>query len=202
MQASAKFFETSVANLVLLSQGSISFKLAADICGSMATDIVSPLVARIDPAVLGRQKRASDQGIKYGSQLAATSGNADEGTVVSLAQGYPCHDFVIDFAQAKTMFRHVERAEGTLLALGHELGEAILRASEGGIEIKVLHRTKLPNAKEATSHGMPEIPDGFPEMSDYCGSPGETYADWLDEKRQANDDQSPAEETAEDLKAA
>ncbi|MER9642400.1 hypothetical protein [Mesorhizobium sp. M0239] len=199
METSFSFFNDSVVNLATLSQGSISFRLAAEICGAMATNIMSPLVARIDPAVLGREKRDVEQGIKYGSQLASISGNADEDTVVSLAQDYPYHGFVIDFAHAKTLFRQVKRAEGTLLALGNELGDAIRHASEGDIEIKTLHKTKLSNAEEATSQGMPEIPaDGFPEMTDYCGPPGETYADWLDEKHQANDDHTPAE----DLKAA
>ncbi|TPI30529.1 hypothetical protein FJW07_29105, partial [Mesorhizobium sp. B3-1-9] len=136
MQASAKFFETSVANLILLSQGSVSFKLAAEICGSMATNIVSPLVARVDPAILGRQKRGTEQGIKYGIQLASLSGNADEDAVVSLAQDYPCHDFVIDFTQAKSLFRHVELAEGSLFALASELGHAISQGSDGVIDIR------------------------------------------------------------------
>lgn len=194
METSFSFFNDSVVNLATLSQGSISFKLAAEICGAMATNIMSPLVARIDPTVLGREKRDVEQGIKYGSQLASISGNADEDTVVSLAQDYPDHGFVIDFAHAKTLFRQVQRAEGSLLAVGDELGDAIRQASEGDIEIKILHRTKLSKAEEATSHGMPEIPEnGFPEMTDYCGPPGETYADWLDEKHQANNDQTPGE---------
>ncbi|RWM10427.1 hypothetical protein [Mesorhizobium sp.] len=198
MQASAKFFETSVANLIALSQGSVSFKLASEICGSMATSIVSPLVARIDPAVLGRQKRGVEQGIKYGSQLASMSGNADEGAVASLALGYPCHDFVIDFAQAKSLFRHVERAEGTLLALANELGEPIHHGSEGVIDIRTLHRTKLPKAPEMPD--FDQVPEDCGEMPEYGAIPDDgempscdeladvaTYADWFDGRHQAND---------------
>lgn len=189
MQASAKFFETSVVNLIALSQGSISFRLASEICGSMATSIVSPLVARIDPAVLGRQKRGVEQGIKYGSQLASVSGNADEGTVISLAQGYPCHDFVIDFAQAKSLFRYVQLAEGALLALANELGDGVGQPCEGFIDIRTLHRTKLPAAPELQDFDQGpkdsgEIPDcGWcpddDEMPDY-GIETVPYPGWSD----------------------
>ncbi|RUW56993.1 hypothetical protein [Mesorhizobium sp. M8A.F.Ca.ET.021.01.1.1] len=141
MDATIQFFDTSVANLVTKSQGSVSFKLAAEISGSMATSMVSSLVAKIDPTLLGRHRRGVSEGIRYGTELALVSGNAEEGTVASLANDYPCHGFVIDFVQAGKLFRDICLAEGTLLEYGKQLTDAVRIFPEGAVSAGILHRT-------------------------------------------------------------
>ncbi|RVC70397.1 MAG: hypothetical protein EOS81_04715 [Mesorhizobium sp.] len=197
MATSFQFFESAVSKMIAGSDGAVGFRQAAEIGSSLTAHMMSSLFAKVDPALLGRHDRRGQEAIEYGDLLASMSGNAADGTVVSLAQNYPCHDFVIDFVQAKSLFRHVERAEGTLLALASELGEPVAHGSEGIIDIRTLHRTKLPKTVE-----MPDF-DQAPEdcgMSEYGAIPdyGEmpscdetadvaAYADWFAGRHQAND---------------
>ncbi|WP_292328945.1 hypothetical protein [Mesorhizobium sp.] len=157
MDATIQFFDTSVVNLVTKSQGSVSFKLAAEISGSMATSMVSSLVAKIDPTLLGRHRRGVSEGIRYGSELASISGNAEEGTVASLANDYPCHDFVIDFFQAEKLFRNISQPERSLLEYGKFFSDVARFFPEDVVSIGTLHRT-IPLAGSGSKRASDEPP--------------------------------------------
>jgi hypothetical protein len=178
LEASFDFFEDSTIRLVQKSQGSISFKLAAEISATMATGMVSSLVAKIDPTLLGKHRREGEEGIKYGLLLAEVSENAKDDTVQKLTTDYPKHDFVIDRLQAEQLFHHVEEPSQTLKTLAALPDMQVLYATDGPPVVRSFHKTTIRPSNNA--------------------DPQTGAAD----SRKANDDQPPAEAAAEDLKAA
>lgn len=181
MRASFQFFEFSVTKLIEDGQGTVGFKQAAEKGGSMAANVMSSLFAKVDPELLGRNNRLTQEAIGYGSRLAEASGNAERDTVVSLAEDYPCHDFVIDFKQAKTLFRNVQLADGTLFAVGNELNAARHDASGGITDIRTLHSTTLPGMPDPFEPFFCEVPN-YGEMADVAN-----YSDWFTGPHQARE---------------
>lgn len=177
-EASYDFFEDSTIRLVHKSQGSISFKLAAEISAMMATSMVSSLVAKIDPTLLGKHRREDEEGIKYGLLLAEVSENAKDGTVQKLTTDYPKHDFVIDRMQAEQLFHNVEEPSQTLMALAGLPDMKVLYATEGPPVVRSFH--KIPIRPSSKADPRTGATDGH----------------------QANNDQAPVQPSAEGLKAA
>lgn len=181
MRASFQFFEFSVTKLIEGGQGTVGFKQAAETGGTMAANMMTSLFAKVDPELLGRNNRLTQEAIGYGSRLAATSGNADQDTVVSLAEDYPCHDFVIDFRQAKTLFRNVQQAGGTLFAVGNDIHGAIHEGSELTAVIRTLHSTSLPETPDPFEPFFGEVPN-CSEMANVAN-----YSDWFAGRHQARE---------------
>lgn len=138
--------------------------------------MVSSLVAKIDPTLLGRHRRGVSEGIRYGSELASISRNAEESTVNSLANDYPCHDFVIDFLQAEKLFRSIGQPERSLLEYGRLLSDAVRLIPEGVVSIGVLHRS-IP----LEGSGSKRAPDG-PPPTRQANDDRPTQADELSQK--------------------
>ncbi|MEI8698129.1 SDH family Clp fold serine proteinase [Mesorhizobium sp. ISC15] len=177
-EASFDFFEDSTIRLVQKSQGSISFKLAAEISAMMATSMVSSLVAKIDPVLLGKHRREDEEGIKYGLLLAEVSENAKDGTVQKLTTDYPKHDFVIDRMQAEQLFHNVEEPSQTLKALAALPDMQVLYGTDGPPVVRSFHKTTIRPSNNADPHSRAV------------------------DRRKANDDQPSAGPVVEDLKAA
>lgn len=109
-ESAFRAFEQYMLSLVQKSGGQISTTTAAHIASSMATDLFQPLMSQIDPERLGELQRAVQIAEKYGELL--DSGNLQSDALNKLITGYPSHSFVIDFQQAKAIFKEVEMLDG------------------------------------------------------------------------------------------
>lgn len=82
----------------------ITTKTASEIASSLVTNIIGPIAAQIDPIKIGEVYRSLEVAKEYGKRLC--KGDNIENILVT---GYPSHEFVIDFEEAKTIFKNVRR---------------------------------------------------------------------------------------------
>lgn len=97
------------------SQGSISFKASADVAARTTSEIMGRIYEQINPDMLGQDFRDLSVATEYCTRLnerfknVTTRGDDPEHTGVGrLVHGYPSHDFVIDFEEARGLFERVE----------------------------------------------------------------------------------------------
>jgi hypothetical protein len=80
----------------------ISTKTAVEIAKSLTLGIVEPIASQIDPLLLGRVDRSMKIADAYIQRL-----NPNFRQAKKLIGGYPSHDFIIDFDEAKDVFENV-----------------------------------------------------------------------------------------------
>jgi hypothetical protein len=91
-------------------QGSITLKTAAHVAAELATGLFAPVYQQIDPLQLGEAVRAMSIGNEYGKRLNKVSKNLRPRALERLVSEYPDHGFVIDRAEAESLFYHVRDA--------------------------------------------------------------------------------------------
>ncbi|MHC5596451.1 MAG: SDH family Clp fold serine proteinase [Nostoc sp.] len=107
-------FEGYLDNLTERTQGQITTKIAADIVSSMAVQLLTPIMAQIDPLHLGEMNRVIRVAQDYGQRLSSKISSQNRGrTITQLTSGYHQHGFVIDYEEAKQLFQDVEVREPT-----------------------------------------------------------------------------------------
>jgi hypothetical protein len=125
-------FENYMLQTVLKSQGAISFATASEVASRLATGFIAPLAAQIDPHRLGEIDRMMAIATAYGERL--SSDNLQEGALERLVNDYPSHSFIIDMAEAKTLFKNVTfmKTEEIILtaAVNQALGGCVYRPSD------------------------------------------------------------------------
>ena len=92
-------FEEIFLSLRSRSDGAITTKTAGDIACNIVGSLYSTITDKIDPAVIGEMKRATDVAIKYGELL-----GIPHDLITDLVKDYPSHDFVIDYKEAIEKF--------------------------------------------------------------------------------------------------
>lgn len=105
-------FERNFLNLKQRSGFTITTKTAAEISTKLATGMIAPISAQLDPVKLGEVQRAISIAQTYGIRLCD-----DRDLISRLIAEYPSHGFVIDFEEAKNIFpdvRFVEQHEAIL----------------------------------------------------------------------------------------
>lgn len=112
-------FRQMVMDLRNGSNGRISTKMASEIASSLAIGIYEKIYAQIDPEQLGAIERAINIASDYGKRL--QTNNVKRGAVDRLISGYPSHNFIIDRAEAKDLFKIVRAPD----ELEEELAECI-----------------------------------------------------------------------------
>ena len=95
-------FEQQFLELIMRSGGTISTRTASDIAQGISVGLLAPITGQIDPLQIGEVGRAIKVAEDYGERL-----GADTASVAQLVQGYSSHSFVIDFDEAKRLFRDV-----------------------------------------------------------------------------------------------
>lgn len=100
----------------------ISMKMAGELASSLATGMIAPLYAQIDPDRIGELKRAMKIAAQYGEQLNEKTQNLkeNEGALEKIIAGYPSHSFVIDRKEATKLFKRINilsSAEKTIFHL-------------------------------------------------------------------------------------
>lgn len=121
-----KFFEHQFTQLLAGSGGGISTRTAADIATNLATQLLTPITAQIDPLRLGSMQRAVEITRQYGALLQP----ARAAIVERLINGYPSHGFVIDFEEAQALFGCVREPEADESQLERTLRDWLSTAHE------------------------------------------------------------------------
>lgn len=86
---------------------SLSTRLASEIASDLVIGLYVPLFAQVDPVKLGEMNAALEIARHYGERLDKQSKCLKEGALNKLITGYPTHGFVIDRAEARTLFKSV-----------------------------------------------------------------------------------------------
>ena len=99
-------FEEFFLSLKRNSGSSITTKTAASIATSLTTGILAPIAEQIDPLRIGEVQRTLNMSYDYGRRL--TENNE---MLFSLISDYPSHGFVIDYKEAKELFKNVREPD-------------------------------------------------------------------------------------------
>jgi hypothetical protein len=100
-------FVSAFEGLKESSAGQITTKTAMEAAASLTTGLFRPVFEQIDPMHVGEAWRATMIAQDYGNRLARVGRNISEQGLVNLTAGFASHEFVIDQAEAATIFRAV-----------------------------------------------------------------------------------------------
>jgi hypothetical protein len=128
----------------------ITFKTAAEYAAKLTTGLFSPIYSQIDPRLIAESSRAQAIGLQYGTRLAMVGKNIDDDSLLALISRFPTHGFVIDRAEAQTLFKKVRKpteAETNLI-----VGLGPLATEPGGENGQV--RAFLTTEKTDDSQGV------------------------------------------------
>lgn len=123
-------FDHFLVTLTTRSGGRITVRTASEVAAKLTEALYSPISEQIDPIHMGEVYRSMAIAKEYGSRLIATAKNCDSNTLDRLISGYPSHGFVIDGAEASTLFRNVRDCSPDEAELLHELGNSAHILSE------------------------------------------------------------------------
>jgi hypothetical protein len=115
-------FELHFSQLITETGGTITTRTAADIATNIATGLLTPITAQIDPLRLGSMQRSVAITRKYGELLKPNN----PVLVERLITGYPSHGFVIDFQEALEIFGCVRELNDDEAQLEQHLRTALL----------------------------------------------------------------------------
>ena len=124
-EESFKVFERVMLGIKVSSRQLISFETASRIAATITTGVMAPVYSQINPDILGNDLRDLSIAFAYGERLAEHAGNAKPDTVEHLVHGYPSHDFIIDRAEAETLFRNVAEPQPEIATLVNHLGMTV-----------------------------------------------------------------------------
>lgn len=155
-------WEKHFLEIVGRSYGTVTTKTAADIASSLATGLIAPITAQIDPFKLGEVERSIQIATEYGLRLGAHPSIVDR-----LVRAYPSHSFVIDIEEAQTLFPDVrypslveyelERVLREALSI-HIPFESIREQHPEGI-VSYLELTKESQNEQPTQEQPEDIPE-------------------------------------------
>jgi len=86
---------------------------------------MAPVYAQINSDLLGSDLRDLNVATAYGHRLSEHCKNAKQNTVETLVSGYPSHNFIIDKAEAETLFERVESPSSAMTNLVAALGSVV-----------------------------------------------------------------------------
>jgi hypothetical protein len=118
-------FEYFLLQITRKAGPSLSTKTVTDIAVKMATALFCPIYQQIDPTHVGEAERALEIAKAYGHRLVSRSQNLRGETEVMLdhlISHYPSHGFIIDYAEAKEIFKNVRNFTADEAQLMSHLG--------------------------------------------------------------------------------
>jgi len=117
----------------------IGTKLSSDIAANLTKALISPIAEQIDPIKLGEHNRALQIAKEYATRLNQLSDNLLSGESLDrLVSEYPCHSFVIDRKEAKSLFKRVR-------ATSNEFEEVLYRFSRLYLSKGTFNKAYLEN---------------------------------------------------------
>lgn len=142
--------------LVDINGGAVlSTRVASEIASDLVIGLYEPLFAQVDPVRLGEMNAALEIAQHYGERLDEQSQILKETALNKLIMGYPTHGFVIDRAEARTLFKNVTAPTDDEKALCDFFRESPLASAVGGSSAIVL---KL-NSIQPSKVDLPESPN-------------------------------------------
>jgi len=118
-------FEAIMLGIKVKSGHTISLEMASRIAAQIATGVMTPVYAQINPEALGNDLRDLNVAKAYGDRLVEHGKNAEDTTVRRLVEGYPEHGFIIDKAEASELFKRVSEPSIALIKLARALGSNV-----------------------------------------------------------------------------
>ena len=115
-------FENILLHIKQRSDGTISFKMAAEIAANLAGGLFEPIYRQIDPEKLGATARSLTVANEYGKRLNVKGKNLKGNSLQLLGVGYPSHGFVIDRREAERLFSRVRKPTALELELVAGIG--------------------------------------------------------------------------------
>ena len=125
-------FEQNMLTILRRSGQTISTRLASEIASKLATGLIRPISAQLDPYRIGIAQRGLEVTKAYGKQLANEKNlNFSAEAVVShLVDDYPTHAFVIDREEAGTLFKNVDEFSPQEMFIFERLRSALMKPQE------------------------------------------------------------------------
>lgn len=115
-------FENILLHIKERSDGTVSFKMAAEIAATLAGSLFEPIYRQIDPEKLGATARSLTVANEYGKRLNVKGKNLKSNALQLLGVGYPSHGFVIDRREAERLFHKVRKPTELELEIASEVG--------------------------------------------------------------------------------
>ncbi|ARV19169.1 hypothetical protein AEP_02242 [Curvibacter sp. AEP1-3] len=115
-------FETIMLKIKERSDGTISFKMAAEIAAMLTGGVFEPIYKQIDPEKLGATARSLNVANEYGKRLNVRGKNLKQNALQRLGVAYPSHGFVIDRREAERLFTHVRTPSDLEIELAAGVG--------------------------------------------------------------------------------
>ena len=125
-----KVYERVMLRIKRGSRQAISFEVASRIAATIATGVMTPVYAQINPEALGNDLRDLNVATAYGDRLVEHGGNAKPNAVRRLVEEYPTHKFIIDKSEAKELFYNVSDPQNEVFTLISDLGPKIYSEQE------------------------------------------------------------------------
>ena len=119
-------FVPTLLEINLVSGGTVSLQMAAEVATSMTTGLFAPLYGQIDPIHIGETTRAMNIASQYGERLLAVGDNIGMEQLNHIVSDYPSHGFVIDGKEVRTLFRRVRNPKEKESELADLLGRSAL----------------------------------------------------------------------------
>jgi len=114
-------------DLIDKSEGQITLQTAAKIASDLATGLLVPISAQINPVYVGEVARALNIANRYGRMLDRRSQNLKPGGLDLLISDYPSHGFVIDGHEAQNIFNRVSFSDdGPIAELAWDVRNAVM----------------------------------------------------------------------------
>ena len=120
-----KVYEKVMLAITIRSGKAVSFEVASNVAAKIATGVMEPVYARINPEQFGLDLRDLEVANAYGEMLVEKGGNATRETVRKLVERYPSHEFIIDDFEARKLFRNVSKPTEEVFDLITKLGTRI-----------------------------------------------------------------------------
>jgi ClpP class serine protease len=143
-------FEQNMLTIIRRSGQTVSTRLASEIASRLATGLIKPITAQLDPYRIGIAQRGLEVTKVYGRQLANTKNlrfDADK-VVEHLVKDYPTHAFVIDQQEASTLFQNVDGFSPLEQAFFEQLPAALDSPADNALVINFASYVEAEASKE------------------------------------------------------
>lgn len=147
-------YEHFLLSIKQRSSDNISFPIASEVAGEMASKVMTPIFAQISPSILGSDYRDLQVAIEYGDRLAWHSENISPVAVRFLTEQYPSHDFIIDKQEAEKLFDEVDGPSPELWTLIKHLKDFVFTPHEPTIVINLNSFLEVEEDEQPTDENV------------------------------------------------
>ena len=151
-------FSKYLQEITSKSDESVSLRTRMEIAAIFSGNLYRPIFKQIDPEYIGQIARDMSIAVEYTRRLVQISGNITWKNIERLVYKYPYHGFVIDFREAKRLFKKVRKADQEIFSLITSIDESDIRSSDK------YYVAQLAAPVETAIRGAPPNKKGSPFM--------------------------------------